>query len=272
MGRGPSWRYARRGERTTARLGRLPPGTDDGLRVCPCTLNLSLLYRHVPQLSCVGMKVEVLRRTSKPRLGTDLDILKDGTHTHKLKSKPVPRRREKGIGTRRKDFEKDFSTEQYLQKENPRVQDPHEDKRGKAGPEEKASQGKKAADCLIRERADLRFPRSAHIRSRADYLKIQRSGRKTGGRYLIFLSMDNDLPLTRFGITVSRKTGNAVIRNRIKRRIRELQRYHRGAFVTGKDIVVIARREASTATFEDMRKEYRNLAEKAGLARRLSVK
>ena len=91
-----------------------------------------------------------------------------------------------------------------------------------------------------------------------------------GGRYLIILSMDNELPASRFGITVSRKTGNAVTRNRIKRRIRELQRFNRDTVVTGKDIVVIATKRASEATFETMKMEYAELINRAGLSRESS--
>jgi len=91
-----------------------------------------------------------------------------------------------------------------------------------------------------------------------------------GGRYLIILSMDNDLSASRFGITVSRKTGNAVTRNRVKRRIKELQRLSRCNVISGKDIVVIATREAPKADFESMKSEYTNLIQRAGLSRRSS--
>jgi len=182
-----------------------------------------------------------------------------------MKKRSVPRDREQGIGTRRKNFEKDLSTKQHLQKKNARVQAAHEDQGRAPGPEKETRQGKKTADRLIREDLDQTFPRSVRVRSRADYLKVQRSGRKMGGRYLIILSIDNDLPASRFGITVSRKTGNAVTRNRIKRRIRELQRLHRKNIVPGKDIVVIATLEASEASFGRMQAEYTNLMKKAGL-------
>ena len=189
-----------------------------------------------------------------------------------MNKRSVPRDRKRGIGTRRKNFEKDLSTKQYLQKENPRIQTTHEDQKRATDPEKKARQGKKTVDRLIRERLDLTFPRSVRIRSRADYLKIQRSGRKVGGRYLTILSMDNDLTVSRFGITVSRKTGNAIKRNRIKRRIRELQRLNQSSIVPGKDIVVIATREASGAHFKDMKIEYEKLIGKAGLTGGLSDK
>lgn len=183
-----------------------------------------------------------------------------------IEKRSVPRNRKEGIGIRRTNLEKDLSTKQHLQKTDPRVQAPHENKERKADPEKKTRQGQKAAGRLSTEHKSQTFPRSIRIRSRVDYQKVQRSGQKAGGRYLILLSMDNDLPTSRFGITVSRKTGNAVTRNRIKRRIRELQRTNRNNTAQGKDIVVIATRDASRATFKGMEAEYKDLLRKAGLA------
>jgi ribonuclease P protein component len=189
-----------------------------------------------------------------------------------MNKKSVPRYCKKGIWTRRKSFEENLSTKQCFQKENPRVQAPHEDQERTADPEKKARQGKKTADRLILKSLDFTFPRSIRVRSRADYLKIQRTGQKMGGRYLILLSMDNELPTSRFGITVSRKTGNAVTRNRVKRRIKELQRFNRDSVVPGKDIVIIATRKAPEATFERMKMEYTDLIKRAGLSRGSSDK
>jgi len=189
-----------------------------------------------------------------------------------MKKRPVPRDRKKGIGTRRKNLEEDLSTKQHLQEKNTRVQTAHEDQGRAPGAEKEACQREETADGLIKDDLDHSFPRSVRVRSRADYLKIQRSGRKMGGRYLIILSIDNDLPASRFGITVSRKTGNAVTRNRVKRRIRELQRLHRKNIIPGKDIVVIATREAPEATFTRMQAEYTNLIKKAGLTARAQEK
>ncbi|MDF1536417.1 MAG: ribonuclease P protein component [bacterium] len=114
-------------------------------------------------------------------------------------------------------------------------------------------------------KTDPRFPREARIRSRAEYLKVQNTGRRARGRYLLLLSVDNDLPITRFGITVSRKTGNAVTRNRVKRRLREIQRQNRGRFVPGKDLVAIATRQAPQASYSELEGEFLKLATSAGL-------
>ncbi len=170
-----------------------------------------------------------------------------------------------GAGLRRNHLEKDFSAKQYLQEKDPRFSHPHADQGGPPRSEKEAGQGEKAVDRLTSRSQGRRFPRSVRVRARADYLKLQRSGRKIRGRYLILLTLANDLPASRFGITVSRKTGNAVTRNRIKRRLRELQRLNLGRVSTGRDVVIIAARDASGATFAELERDYLDLLKRAGL-------
>jgi ribonuclease P protein component len=172
-----------------------------------------------------------------------------------------------GAERRRKGFEKDISTQQRFQEKDARVQASHENQGRSPHIEKKAHPGKKAAVGLTEEKHDLRFPREARIRSRAEYLKVQNTGRHARGRYILLLSIDNGLPITRFGITVSRKTGNAVTRNRVKRRLREVQRQNRDRFVPGKDLVVIATRQAPRASYRELEGEFMKLSTKAGLAR-----
>ena len=182
-----------------------------------------------------------------------------------MKDKIRSRDKARGAEGRRKGFEKNISTKQRFQEKKPRVQAPHENTERAPHLEKKARQGKEAASGLTGEKTDLRFPREARIRSRAEYLQVQSAGLRTRGRNLIILSIDNSLPITRFGITVSRKTGNAVTRNRIKRRLREIQRQNHSRFVFGKDMVVIATRQAPGASYAELEKEYLKLADAAGL-------
>lgn len=65
-------------------------------------------------------------------------------------------------------------------------------------------------------------------------------------------------PATRLGITVSRRVGSSVVRNRVKRRIREWFRTHKDQFPAGKDIVVIARPAAAEADFDTLGRELRS--------------
>ncbi len=169
------------------------------------------------------------------------------------------------VNSRRKYLEKDIPAQQYLSKTNPRIQTEDENQIGTHDSQEKASQGKKTPERLRKNPLDRSFPQSARVRSRADYLTTQREGKRFSGIHLILLCRENGLGLSRFGQTVSRKTGNAVRRNTIKRRLREIQRLNRHRFLPGFDVVVIARRRAGEATFRMLEGEYMDLARQAGL-------
>jgi ribonuclease P protein component len=83
------------------------------------------------------------------------------------------------------------------------------------------------------------------IRQRGEYLAVQADGRKLHGRHLLALAQRRaDAQLGRLGITVTRKVGNAVVRNRIKRALREWLRLH-GWVPKGWDIVLVAKDSAA---------------------------
>lgn len=170
-------------------------------------------------------------------------------------------------GKRRNHLEKDISAKQRLEEKDTRVPCKDEHQGRPSGSQEKACQGKKAPDGLI-DLKSHQFPRAVRIRSRSDYLRIQNTGRKERGRYLILLTTENDRAVSRFGITVSKRNGNAVRRNRIKRKIREIQRLNRSRICPGNDVVVIARPMASKAAFSQLENEYLDLALKTGLIER----
>ncbi len=168
--------------------------------------------------------------------------------------------------SRRQHLEKNISTKQHLTEENTRIQASNENKVGSISTEAKTGQGKKTPVCLIDRELDLRLPVSARLRARSDYLRVQKKGKMIKGRFLILLSLENGLTNSRFGLTVSGKLGNAVKRNRIRRRIREIERFHRHQIKSGFDIVAIARGRARSADYNEMKEEYLELAKSAGLA------
>src|SRR5204863_1316127 len=88
------------------------------------------------------------------------------------------------------------------------------------------------------ERRRERLPRAARVRLRSDYLAIQNRGRRVGGTHLMVFALAGS---GRMGITVSRKVGGAVVRNRDKRWIRECYRRSRRHFPDRVDFVVAAR-------------------------------
>ena len=74
------------------------------------------------------------------------------------------------------------------------------------------------------------------------------------GRFLTLLAQQNDHGRDRLGIIASRRVGNAVVRNRAKRRVRELFRHHPAP--AGFDIVVVPRRSLVGASFASLEAEY----------------
>ena len=83
--------------------------------------------------------------------------------------------------------------------------------------------------------------------------------------YLVLYARKNHLPQNRVGVTVSKKLGKAHIRNRVRRRLREVYRLNEDLFQPGWDIVVVARTKAVDAEFAKLTKSYLTLAKKAGL-------
>ena len=82
---------------------------------------------------------------------------------------------------------------------------------------------------------------------------------------LVLYARKNRTDSNRVGITVSKKLGKAHIRNRTRRRIREVYRLNEEKFQPGWDIVVVARTRAVDAPFEKLTKSYLALAKKLNL-------
>ena len=86
--------------------------------------------------------------------------------------------------------------------------------------------------------------------------------------YLVLYARKNRTGGNRIGITVSKKLGHAVVRNRTRRRLREVYRLHEEQFQPGWDLVVVARSRAVEAPFDRLTKSYMNLAKKAGILKK----
>lgn len=96
--------------------------------------------------------------------------------------------------------------------------------------------------------ADIR-----RLRDRANFLAVQQ-GEKRRGRFFLLEVLDRkDEDGPRAGFTVTRKVGNAVVRNRIRRRLKEAVRLHAaGDMEAGSDYVIVGRREALAAPFGEL--------------------
>ena len=115
-------------------------------------------------------------------------------------------------------------------------------------------------------RASEGLPRSGRIQKRADFLRAYETGTKTHGRFVTVFVLGNDRDEARLGVTVTKKFGKAVVRNRAKRWVREVYRRVRLplGFSTKKvDIVVNVKPSASDAEFRDFASDLQRVLEKA---------
>ncbi len=106
-----------------------------------------------------------------------------------------------------------------------------------------------------RSPGDQGFPKGARIRNRAEYRLLTRRGRRYHTPHFVVLHRPGSGSRSRTGITASRKVGNAVVRNRLKRWIREFARTHRTPGPQVWDVVWIIRARSKECTYAHVCRE-----------------
>ena len=114
---------------------------------------------------------------------------------------------------------------------------------------------------------DERLRKEERLRKRPQFLETQRRGARRAGQRFIVYACPNGLDHSRLGITASRKTGKAHVRNWWKRRVREVFRRGKDVLPAGHDLVVIVKRGVSTPDeFGALREELHELITRAAAA------
>jgi len=114
------------------------------------------------------------------------------------------------------------------------------------------------------------FPKTARLLKSEEYQRVYNAGKRKVGRFLQIFYCSNQLGHCRFGISVSKRFGNAVRRNLIKRRIREGVRRNKG-LLTGWDVVVHPRINAGIGSGPEVTSELGGLLEFVGQRKELGI-
>ena len=103
----------------------------------------------------------------------------------------------------------------------------------------------------------LEFERGRRLRARGEFNKVFQKGRRLGGRQFVMIALPNGTTEHRLGMTVGRKLGAAVVRNRARRLLRESFRRLEPAAGQGFDLVIVARADIVGRTQSEVDREFR---------------
>jgi ribonuclease P protein component len=115
----------------------------------------------------------------------------------------------------------------------------------------------------------LGMKKKYRIKKNEEFQQVFQDGKSMANRQFVIYVLDRpEQPYFRLGLSVSKKIGKAVVRNRVKRYIRQAFLELQKEIVTGKDYVVIARMPASEMNYFEVKKSLMHVLKKAGMLKR----
>ena len=106
------------------------------------------------------------------------------------------------------------------------------------------------------------------LKKNHEFRRMYRKGASAVGPYLVLYCRRNGTDVSRMGLTVSTKLGHAVVRNRVRRRLREIVRLHEDTLAQGFDFVIVARSASVGADFDALTRAFLTLSAKVGLQKK----
>ena len=107
--------------------------------------------------------------------------------------------------------------------------------------------------------------RTTTVKENYEFRRIYAKGKSGVSPYLVVYIRPNRRGHNRLGVTVSTKLGHAVVRNRVRRRLREIFRLNQGRLLQGYDFVVVARTRAVNAEYREIDRAFLRVCDKLGL-------
>jgi len=107
------------------------------------------------------------------------------------------------------------------------------------------------------------------LRNRADFSRVYRHGRSFANhQFVVYWFHKKEIEQFRMGVSVSKKVGNAVVRNRMRRVVKEIVRHHAGEIVPHIDMVLIVRKGALSLQYKELEKSILHVLRKSSLLKR----
>ena len=103
---------------------------------------------------------------------------------------------------------------------------------------------------------------SESLKKNKDFQLVYKTGRSAANKYLVMYVLRTERETNRIGISVSKKTGNSVVRHRLKRQLLESYRLRETSFDRGLDLVIIARPGAKERDFFELERAMLHLSDK----------
>ncbi len=112
----------------------------------------------------------------------------------------------------------------------------------------------------------MRVPRRLSMTRRNEFARVRREGKSVSGRYFVMAThAEPSVEHLKVGLITSRRVGKAVVRNKIRRRLRSLLSKHGDKLQSGRYLVMVARQRACEATFQELEHEWLRLAGRLGV-------
>lgn len=112
--------------------------------------------------------------------------------------------------------------------------------------------------------------RKYRLRLNPDFQRVRQKGKSWANHLTVLCALPNDLENSRFGFAASKRIGKAVVRNRVRRRMREAVRLRRALIPEGWDMVFIARPAIRRATYPEIAGAIEDVLRRANLCQSIS--
>jgi ribonuclease P protein component len=113
--------------------------------------------------------------------------------------------------------------------------------------------------------------RKFRLRKSSDFKRVRRLGKSYAHPFVVLIKHPNEEGFSRFGVAAGRSVGNAVKRNRAKRRIREIIRQRIPFIQDGWDLIFLARQPIHNATHAELQDALNSLINRAGISKNQHV-